>query len=95
MSVDEVAGVGAENSPHNELLGVWAELGVTGLFWYLLAAVGAAAVAWRRRSVAALALLVVYAAPGAALHHGIYSEPNLFLFCTLAATLRFGEGGQA
>jgi O-antigen ligase len=87
VSVDEVAGEGAERSPHNELLGVWAELGVAGALCYALAAVSAAGVAWRRRSAAALALLVAYAVPGLTLRHGVYAEANLFLACALAAAL--------
>jgi O-antigen ligase len=91
VSVDEVSGVGAERSPHNNLLGVWVELGLAGIVFYLLAAITVAGAAWRRRNTFALALLAVYAVPGATLYHGVYSECNLALFCALAVALRAGE----
>lgn len=80
---DEVEGVGPERSPHNDPLGVWAELGLGGIFCYLLAAVGAYAAARRRGDVAAAALLVVYTVPGLTLRHGINPGPNLLLAVAL------------
>lgn len=87
VDVEAVNDVGAESYPHNNLLGVWAELGVVGLFFYLLAAFALAAAAWRRRSVAALALMVVYWLPGMTLQSGVYSDLNLYYFAMLGVLL--------
>jgi O-antigen ligase len=86
----EIAGVGAESSPHNNLLGVLAELGVVGLFFYLLAAVSLVALAWRERNLFALSLIAVYAVPGLTLQHGIYGPVNLYAFFAFALALQSG-----
>jgi hypothetical protein len=87
VDVEEVSGEGAENSPHNNVLGTWAELGVLGLAFYLAAAVVLAAEAWRRRSIAAAALMAVYWVPAMTLQTSIYPEITLIYFATLAVVL--------
>ncbi len=87
IDVEAVADVGAEAYPHNNLLGVWAELGIFGVFFYAVAAVALAGLAWRRRSVGALALMVVYWVPGMFLESGVYSDLNLYYFAMLGVLL--------
>jgi O-antigen ligase len=98
VDVEEVGDVGAANYPHNNFLGTWAELGLLGIFFYALAAAALAVEAWRR-SVAALALMIVYWVPGMTLQSGIYSDLNLYYFCMLAVLLGPGRrpvaGGRA
>lgn len=87
IDVEAVADIGAESYPHNNLLGVWAELGTLGAFFYVLATVALAGAAWRRRSIAALALMVVYWIPGMTLQSGIYADLNLYYFAMVAVLL--------
>jgi O-antigen ligase len=87
VDVEAVADVGAESYPHNNLLGVWAELGAAGAFFYVLAAVALAGDAWRRRAMAALALMVVYWVPGMFLESGVYPDLNLYYFAMLGVLL--------
>jgi O-antigen ligase len=87
IDVEAVADIGAESYPHNNLLGVWAELGTLGAFFYVLAAVVLAGTAWRRRNVAALALMAVYWIPGMTLQSGFYADLNLYYFAMLAVVL--------
>jgi O-antigen ligase len=78
VEVEAVNDIGAESYPHSNLLGVWAELGTVGLALYLLSGVALVALAWRRRSYAALALLLVYWLVGLTLQSGIYADLNLY-----------------
>jgi O-antigen ligase len=87
IDVEAVADVGAEAYPHNNVLGVWAELGVFGVLFYLVAAVALATNAWRRRAVGALALMIVYWVSGMFLESGVYSDLNLYYFCMLGVLL--------
>jgi len=88
IDVEEVSGVGAEDSPHNNVLGTWAELGLAGIFFYLLASFLLAWEAWRRRCLAALALMAVYWIPGMTLQSGVYSDLNLYYFAMIAVAFR-------
>jgi O-antigen ligase len=87
VDVEAVADVGAESYPHNNVLAVWAELGTVGVFFYLLASIALAGVAWRRRAVGALALMVAYWIPGMTLQSGYYADLNLYYFAMLAVLL--------
>jgi O-antigen ligase len=84
VSVDEVASVGAEDTPHSNYLGVWAELGTVGAFSYLLAGIGLVARARRARSLLAGSVLCVYCVVGLALQCGVYSDVNLYFLCAFA-----------
>jgi O-antigen ligase len=84
-SIDEetyaVAGVRPENTPHNALLGTWAELGLVGLACFLAAGVAQWAAAWNARDTFSLTLLLVYWVPGLTLQSNVYSDVNFsFLF---------------
>lgn len=83
IDVEAVANVGAESYPHNNVLGFWAELGIFGVLFYLLAAIALAGEAWRRRSHAALALMMVYWVPGMFLQSAVYADLNLYYLCML------------
>jgi O-antigen ligase len=85
--LDEVEGVRAANSPHNNVLGAWAELGLAGVFFYLLATVALFASALRRRSAFALSLLAAYAVIGLTLQSSVYPEASLYYFCALGVAL--------
>jgi O-antigen ligase len=88
IDVEEVSGVGAEDSPHNNVLGTWAELGIAGAFFYIAASAALALEAWRGRNAAALALMLVYWVPGMTLQSGVYADLNLYYFAMLAVALR-------
>ena len=57
--------------------------GIFGLFFYVVASAALAWEAWRRRNVAALALMLVYWLPGMTLESGVYADLNLYYFCML------------
>jgi O-antigen ligase len=91
IDVEEVSGVGAEDSPHNNLLGTWAELGLAGIVFYVLAGLALGWEAWRRRSAAAMALMLIYWIPGMTLQSGVYADLNLYYFGMLAVIFRAAE----
>jgi hypothetical protein len=88
---DEVAGVAAANSPHNNVLGSWAELGLAGVFFYLVAGATLLAEALLRRSALALSLIAAYWVTGLTLQSSVYPEASLYYFCALGVAL----GGRA
>jgi O-antigen ligase len=90
VDVEEVSGEGAEDSPHNNLLGTWAELGLAGIFFYVAASAALAWEALRRRNAAALALIFVYWVPGMTLESGVYGDLNLYYFAMLAVVMGSG-----
>lgn len=92
VDVEAVADVGAESYPHNNILGVFAELGLAAVFFYVLAGIAIVANALRRRDFGSLGLLLVYWITGMTLYSGIYSDLNLYYFAFLGlfASVRNG-----
>lgn len=85
--VEEVSGEGAENTPHNNLLGAWAEMGIVAVFLYVAASLVLAGEAWRRRSAPALALMAVYWVPAMTLQTMMYPDITMYYLAMLAVVL--------
>lgn len=77
VEVETVGDEGAESYPHNNVLSVWAELGLLGLVPFAAAGIMLAGFAWRRRDVEALGLMVAFALPGATLVTCYAADLNL------------------
>lgn len=87
VEVETVGDEGAESYPHNNVLGIQAELGIAGLFAAFVAAIGFAALAWRRRDAESLALMVMVALPGLTLVTCSSADLNLTLAVLLGAMM--------
>lgn len=77
VEVETVGDEGAESYPHNNVLSIWAELGLLGLLPFALAGITLAGEAWRRRDVESLGLMVAYALPGVTLVTCYSADLNL------------------
>lgn len=77
VEVETIGDEGAESYPHNNVLSVWAELGVLGLVPFVIVGVTMAGEAWRRRDVESVGLMVMYALPGLTLVTCYSADLNL------------------
>lgn len=77
VEVETVGDEGAESYPHNNVLSVWAELGLLGLVPFAVAGITLAGQAWRDRDVESLGLMVAFALPGLTLVTCYSADLNL------------------
>ncbi|MBK6314008.1 MAG: O-antigen ligase family protein [Blastocatellia bacterium] len=87
VEVETVGDEGAESHPHNNVLSVWAELGLLGLVPFVIAGVTMAGEAWRRRDVESIGLMVLYALPGLTLVTCYSSDLNLMVAALVGVML--------
>ncbi len=77
VEVETVGDEGAESYPHNNVLSVWAELGLLGLVPFAVAGITLAGQAWRDRDVESLGLMLAFALPGLTLVTCYSADLNL------------------
>ena len=87
VEVETIGDEGAESYPHNNVLSVWAELGILGLVPFVIAGVTMAGEAWRRRDVESIGLMVLYALPGLTLVTCYSADLNLTIAALVGVML--------
>lgn len=96
VEVETVGDEGAESYPHNNVLSVWAELGLIGLVPFAAAGIMLAGYCWRCRDVEALGLMAAYALPGITLVTCYSADLNLTVAALAGVLLaRHGCGSDS
>lgn len=85
--VEAVNNIGAEAYPHNNVLGLWAETGLFGVFFYVCSSIALAGLAWQRRNLPALALMAVYWIAGMTLYSCLYADLNMVYYALVGVLL--------
>lgn len=95
VEVETVGDEGAESYPHNNVLSVWAELGLVGLFPFIFAGIALAGFAWRRLDFESLGMIVAYVLPGLTLVTCYSADLNLIAAAFIGVMLARHRTGTA